>query len=82
VAVIPKSQLRKATLTLWYDPTFPHANCTVILKPGFRNDFFYSCAYCTMSEAEAQATRFTVDHYEPKNAQPDLINAYDNLMLR
>jgi hypothetical protein len=30
-----------------------------------------------MSEAEAQATRFTVDHYEPKNAQPDLINAYD-----
>jgi hypothetical protein len=33
-----------------------------------------------MSEAEAQAIRFTIDHYEPKKARPDLINAYDNLM--
>ena len=49
-------------------------------KPWLRNDFFYSCAYCTMSEAEAQAIRFTIDHYEPIKARPDLIDVYDNLM--
>jgi hypothetical protein len=45
-----------------------------------RYDFIYSCAYCTMSEAEAQAIRFTIDHYEPRNARPDLLDEYDNLM--
>jgi hypothetical protein len=45
-----------------------------------RYDFFYSCAYCTMSEAEAQAIRFTIDHYEPRNARPDLLDEYENLM--
>jgi HNH endonuclease len=49
-------------------------------KPWLRNDFFYSCAYCTMSEAEAQAIRFTIDHYEPVKTRPDLIDLYDNLM--
>lgn len=33
-----------------------------------------------MTEAEASAIRFTIDHYEPQNARPDLVNAYDNLM--
>jgi hypothetical protein len=33
-----------------------------------------------MSEAEAQAIRFTIDHYEPRNARPDLIDEYENLM--
>jgi hypothetical protein len=33
-----------------------------------------------MTEAEAQAIRFTIDHYEPRCARPDLINEYDNLM--
>jgi hypothetical protein len=33
-----------------------------------------------MSEAEAQAIRFTVDHYEPRNARPDLQHQYENLM--
>lgn len=33
-----------------------------------------------MSEAEAQAIRFTIDHYEPRKARPDLENTYDNLM--
>jgi hypothetical protein len=33
-----------------------------------------------MSEAEAQAVRFTIDHYEPKKARPDLVDAYHNLM--
>jgi hypothetical protein len=45
-----------------------------------RHDFIYSCAYCTMSEAEAQAIRFTIDHYEPRKARPDLIDKYENLM--
>lgn len=45
-----------------------------------RRDFFFSCAYCTMSESEAQAIRMTIDHYEPRKARPDLENAYENLM--
>lgn len=49
-------------------------------KPYLRRDFFHSCAYCTMTEAEAQAVRFTIDHYEPQNARPDLVNEYSNLM--
>ncbi len=49
-------------------------------KSYLRRDFFYSCAYCTMCEAEAMAKRFTIDHYEPRNARPDLEHAYDNLM--
>lgn len=49
-------------------------------KPSLRHDFFYACAYCTMSEYEAQAIRFCIDHYEPRNSRPDLINEYENLM--
>ena len=45
-----------------------------------RKDFFYSCAYCTISEAEAQGIRLTIDHYEPRSSRSDLENAYDNLM--
>ncbi|PBB93200.1 hypothetical protein CK215_04280 [Mesorhizobium sp. WSM3864] len=45
-----------------------------------RHDFFHSCAYCTMTEAEAAAIRFTIDHYEPQTARPDLVDVYDNLM--
>ncbi|WFU23140.1 hypothetical protein QA649_34430 [Bradyrhizobium sp. CB1717] len=49
-------------------------------RPFLRRDFFHSCAYCTMSEAEAQAIRFAIDHYEPRNARPDLVHHYGNLM--
>jgi 5-methylcytosine-specific restriction endonuclease McrA len=49
-------------------------------KPYLRRDFFHSCAYCTMTEAEAQSVRFTIDHYEPQNARPDLVKEYSNLM--
>lgn len=45
-----------------------------------RYDFFSSCAYCTISEAEALAIRFTIDHYEPQRARPDLTDDYANLM--
>lgn len=49
-------------------------------KSFLRNDFFYTCAYCGMSEAEAQAIRFTIDHYEPRRARPELEHVYGNLM--
>jgi hypothetical protein len=45
-----------------------------------RPDFFFSCAYCTISESEAAAVRFTIDHYEPQRPRPDLANDYNNLM--
>jgi HNH endonuclease len=45
-----------------------------------RHDFFHSCSYCTISEAEVQALRFTIDHYEPRGARPDLEHEYSNLM--
>lgn len=49
-------------------------------KPFLRRDFFHACAYCTMSEAEARAIRFTIDHYEPQEERKDLVNEYSNLM--
>ena len=33
-----------------------------------------------MSEAEAIAIRFTIDHYEPQRSRSDLVNEYSNLM--
>lgn len=45
-----------------------------------RHDFFHSCAYCTISESEAAAIRFTIDHYEPRTSRADLTNDYSNLM--
>jgi hypothetical protein len=33
-----------------------------------------------MSEAEAQGIRMVIDHYEPREAQPGLVNDYSNLM--
>ncbi len=52
--------------------------------PEYRNhlrwDFFYSCAYCTITEFEAQGLRLTIDHYEPRNSRPDLEHEYLNLM--
>lgn len=45
-----------------------------------RVDFFYQCAYCTTTEFEAGGVRFTIDHFEPRNARPELVNVYDNLL--
>ena len=45
-----------------------------------RYDFFYSCAYCLLSEAEGAAIRFTIDHYEAQKHRPDLAHEYSNLM--
>lgn len=45
-----------------------------------RRDFIHSCAYCTITEAEAQSINFTIDHYEPRSGRPDLTDEYGNLM--
>jgi 5-methylcytosine-specific restriction endonuclease McrA len=49
-------------------------------RQPLRRDFFYSCAYCTMTEFEAQSIGMTIDHYEPRNAREGLRNDYGNLM--
>lgn len=49
-------------------------------KQNLRYDFYYSCAYCCVTESEAGGVRFTIDHYEPQKAREDLVNVYDNLM--
>jgi HNH endonuclease len=48
--------------------------------PYLRQDFWFSCAYCTMTESEARAVRFTIDHYDPAIEKPELKNEYSNLM--
>lgn len=48
--------------------------------PSLRNDFVYSCSYCTVCETEAQTISFEIDHFEPKSKRPDLEVVYDNLM--
>lgn len=50
-----------------------------LYRPELRRDFLYSCAYCSITECEAQAIRFTIDHYEPVSARPDLECVYTNL---
>lgn len=45
-----------------------------------RFDFWYSCAYCSISEAEAQAIGFEIDHFEPQTVCQGNAHAYSNLM--
>jgi 5-methylcytosine-specific restriction endonuclease McrA len=49
-------------------------------KQYLRRDFWYACAYCTMTESEAEAIRFTIDHYDPQSVKPELKDVYENLM--
>jgi uncharacterized protein (TIGR02646 family) len=49
-------------------------------RQPLRKDFTYSCAYCTITEAEAGGINFAIDHYRPKISNSDLVNSYDNLM--
>lgn len=49
-------------------------------KRYLRHDFYYSCAYCTICESEAQTIGFEIDHYEPKATSPHLELVYGNLM--
>jgi len=49
-------------------------------RQSLRVDFWFSCAYCTMTECEGGGVRFTVDHYLPKSKRPELELVYDNLL--
>lgn len=49
-------------------------------REDLRRDFWFSCAYCSMTEVEAQGVRFTIDHYFAKSKNPELTLVYDNLM--
>ena len=49
-------------------------------KETLRHDFFFSCAYCTITEHEAETINFNIDHYEPQSLKPELTNSYSNLM--
>src|SRR5438105_3568775 len=76
-AVVPANRLastlvRRSNVT----PNLPYGE----YRENLREDFDYSCAYCTISEFEAQGRRMTIDHYEPQEARPDLTNDYNNLM--
>jgi hypothetical protein len=49
-------------------------------REELRFDFWYSCAYCTMTELESRGIGFDIDHYYPRKTHPQLINEYENLM--
>ncbi|UBF26208.1 HNH endonuclease [Kovacikia minuta CCNUW1] len=49
-------------------------------RPYLRFDFWYSCAYCTITEVEAQGIGFQLDHYLPHTKAPELKSTYSNLM--
>ena len=49
-------------------------------RDTLRYDFWYSCGYCTITELEASAIGFQIDHYYPKKKNPNLVNDYNNLM--
>lgn len=51
-------------------------------KNYLRHDFWYSCGYCTLSEAETVQAEFHIDHYEPQSSfqNPNDADVYDNLI--
>jgi hypothetical protein len=49
-------------------------------REELRIDFWFSCAYCSITEIEALGIGFQIDHYEPVDDRPDLENEYTNLM--
>jgi uncharacterized protein (TIGR02646 family) len=48
-------------------------------RPALRWDFWYSCAYCTLSEVEAAGIGFEIDHFLPQSRYPELDREYTNL---
>ena len=49
-------------------------------KQDLRDDFLYSCAYCTTAEIELSAKRFEIEHYLPQKHFSHLRNQYLNLL--
>jgi hypothetical protein len=48
-------------------------------REELRKDFWYSCAYCSLTEIEAKGIGFEIDHYHPTRQFLELKNKYDNL---
>src|SRR5437867_7422435 len=49
-------------------------------QDDLREDFLFSCAYCALTETEAQGIGFNIDHYMPQKHYPALAATYGNLM--
>jgi uncharacterized protein (TIGR02646 family) len=79
-STVPKKKMKAQTPAIVRSTNVPVVDSYNDYKPYLRYDFLHCCAYCTVSEAEASAVRFTIDHYEPKTARADLTNDYSNLM--
>jgi hypothetical protein len=48
--------------------------------PWLRHDFWYSCGYCSLSEAEAHGVGFHADHYLPRRWYPEQEADFQNLV--
>lgn len=48
-------------------------------RPYLRIDFWFSCAYCSLGEAELSGIRFEVEHYLPEEFFDELKSTYSNL---
>lgn len=51
-----------------------------IYKDKLREDFYYACSYCGITESEAKAIGFEIDHYKPIKLFAGERNNYTNLM--
>lgn len=60
--------------------TPPNKGKYINYRQELRLDFWYSCAYCSITEIEAQGIAFEIDHYFPQKHFAKLINDYTNLM--
>lgn len=51
-------------------------------EPILRWDFWFSCAYCTLTEMEAHGISYSIDHYIPTSTKQGILlkNTYENLM--
>lgn len=56
------------------EPGLPYAK----YQDSLRFDFWFSCAYCSITEVEATAVGFQIDHFKPQTREGT--NEYSNLM--
>jgi len=60
--------------------TVPVRNNYADYGQDLRWDFWFACAYCTMTEVEAKGIGFQIDHFVPVSLDPMLEHDYNNLM--
>jgi hypothetical protein len=51
-----------------------------VIRELLRHDFYYACAYCSISEVEAQGISFHIEHHKPKKTKDADVEDYDNKM--